>query len=296
MALAVDYINRFKQLKPKEKRMLAVLAVVVMGVMYYNLLLKPNFAKIAGLNTQIDDARARAKAFNGSKAQGGALAKELEDINARIKAVKAQIADTEAKLLGASDVPRLLSQLINCAQGLGINFASVTQKEQPDKSGFSRQLVDVKFDATYAQMLNYLCKIESISDVVKVDEANIMRPKEGSGDVISADITLSALLSNSAQARGQVNACGATVAGRELAVSRDPFAPLVKPQEKPAKKPNFKLIGITFNDAGGDSTVIINDTVLKKGEKVEGWIVKAISVDSVVLEGDGLTETLKVER
>ena len=294
MALPTDYLSRFKELKPVERRLLAALVIVVSGVMSYNMLLKPNIVKIAALQKQVREADAGLSGLSGSSPQAAQLSRELDDLTKNINSVKDRTKDTETKLLGEPDVPRLVNELIRCAQGLSINFASVAQKTDQDKSGLSRQFVTVKFDAGYAQMLNYLSKVESVSGFVRINEVNIIQSKDTGHSTVSAAITLSALLSNNPEAHGQINPCGA-VTGPGSAVTRDPMASSVK-VEKVVKKPNFKIIGITFSDTAAQSTAIINDNVVRQGEKVEGYTVKEIRRDSVLLDGEAGPVTLIMER
>jgi len=274
--------------------MLAALVIVVAGVMSYNVLLKPNISKIAALQKQVREADARLSGLSGSSTQGTQLSQELDDLTKNINSVKDRTKDAETKLLGESDVPRLVNELIRCAQGLSINFASVAQKTEQDKSGLSRQFVTVKFDAGYAQMLNYLRKVESVSGFVRINEVNIIQSKEAGQQTVSAAITLSILLSNNPEAHGEINSCGA-VSGPGSAVSRDPMGSSVK-IEKPAKMPKFKIIGITFSDTAAQSTAIINDNVVKQGEKIEGYTVQEIRRDAVLMDGAAGPITLTVER
>lgn len=274
--------------------MLAALVIVVAGVMSYNVLLKPNMVKIAVLQKQVREADARLSGLSGSSTQGTQLSRELDELTKNINSVKDRTKDAETKLLGESDVPRLVNELIRCAQGLSINFASVAQKTEQDKSGLSRQLVTVKFDAGYAQMLNYLTKVESVSGFVRINEINIIQSKDSGQQTVSAAITLSILLSNNPEARGEVNPCGAS-SGAVLTVTRSPMGGSVK-VEKPVKMPKFKIIGITFGGTGAQSTAIINDNVVKQGEKVEGYTVQEIRRDAVLMDGEAGPVTLTVER
>ena len=274
--------------------MLAALVIVVAGVMSYNILLKPNISKIAVLQKQVKEAEAGLKGLSGSSPQAAKLNQEISDLTKNIDSAKERTKAAETKLLGESDIPRLVNELIRCAQGQNINFASVAQKTEQDKSGLSRQFVTVKFDAGYAQMVNYLRKVESISGFVKLNEVNIIQSKEAGQQTISAAVTLSALLSNNPEAHGEVNACSG-VSGELSVIKRDPMASSVK-VEKVVKKPNFKIIGITFSDTAAQSTAIINDNVVRQGEKVEGYTVKEIRRDSVLLDGEAGPVTLIMER
>ena len=62
------------------------------------------------------------------------------------------------------------------------------------------------------------------------------------------------------------------------------------------KTGKFKLVGITYRGEGGISSAIINDTIVKAGDEIEGHKVEKILLDSVVINDGTESSELRVER
>lgn len=295
MSLLTDYKTRFANLAPKEKRLLITLAMAAAAAFYFNAVLKPNFKTIADFKKEIKETRLRLSALENQAPGVQKLQIELRTLAGQISDIRTRARDTEGKLLTVGDVPRFLSELIRCSQGLNIDFSSVKQKIDQDKSGFSRLNVGMKFDSRYELALDYIGKAEGISGFAKAQEVNISQAKSGDRAMVTVNLNMEALLTSGSEPRGDIIPCGAQSKTLAVAAGRNPFAPAIK-IEKVTKKLTIKLIGVTFRGDSANSTAIINDNVLRVGDKVEGYEIVEITPDAVNIDNGTGIETLKVER
>lgn len=295
MDILQNYKERFKNLAPGQKRLFIALGIVLLCVLYFNLFLKPNIIKFSSLKKQQSEAAGQLKALSAGIPDIEKIKKGLISLREDIAGLKNNSRETESKLLNNLDAARLLSELMKCAQGLKIDFISVKQKIEEDKGGYSRFFAELKFAAPYEQALRYIARAEGISPFAKVEEIDLGRPKAAGKEQVAVTLTIGALLSSASGTQGQVNPCGTGEPVIKLSSARDPFAPSIK-LEQVSKKITLKLAGITYRGLKGASTAIINDTVLKVGDKVEGCTVEKITNDSVTVDNGTSIDTLTVER
>jgi hypothetical protein len=81
---------------------------------------------------------------------------------------------------------------------------------------------------------------------------------------------------------------------KTLLIERNPLMSGIATDE-PGRKETLKVTGITYR-THGISTAIVNDTVVKVGDELEGQKIESILFDSVVINEDGQSRILKVER
>jgi len=295
---AGDFYNgRFKKLNLKERRLSVLLLSAFLVSLYFTLFLKPNFKQIAALKEEDAQAAKRIQLLTAQFTQPAKTKNELVLFKEEINAIKLRTKEVENKLLGIEQVPQILNELIKCAQGLKIEFQSVKQNIEPGpgKEIFSHLNIDLKFESRYEEMLGYLCRIEKVSPFMKVEEVYLSQSKADPRNLVTSAIRLSALLSNAQKQQGELSAAAANLEVRPaLKTAKSPFIPAIKIGQVKAKA--LKLSGITCRSLQQDSTAIINDTVVRKGDEIQGYKVQSISQNEVVLSDGEEEYKLNMER
>lgn len=283
----------FNKLKPKERRMFIIFIAVLFFCLYFALYVNPALKKISSFKKQEREAKSRALILTSQFPEVDKVRIELDSLKTNVDSMKLKSADIESKLLGENQVPKLLTELVKCSLGSKIDFQSVKQKSESDKEGFLRLYIDIKFEASYEDAVNYIKKVEGISPFVKVAEINLAQSKNDPRNLVNVSLRLSAIL-------GMLETKQAT-----FAVSGQPEVPKLNIGRSPltprfgigtTKKKTLKLTGITYRQGPGFSSAIINDTVVKAGDEIEGCKVESILFDSVEINDGMETKILKVER
>lgn len=294
-SLIEDVRSRFNNLTAKNKRLAVYLGIFILFWFYFSIFLKPNINKISDLKKQNRQARKQLDSLVAQFPDPQKAEEQLKDFNKEIIEIKTRTKEIESKLLGVQSAPQLLKELIKDAQGKKIDFQSVKQVIEPDKSGFSKLSIELEFDSTYKDMLIYLATIEGISSLVKVEGIELAQAKSDPANLVSVSLKLSALLSSVSQEQTGLS-LSEKQEPRAIELKRSPLMPSIKMSKAGKKLKGIKLTGITYRKTAGGSSAIINDTVVKVGDEIEGYKVADISPESVIITDGMDNENLAIER
>ncbi len=275
----------FTKIGKREKILAGALLAVLVGAFAYRIFGESYFSEQksfkGSLQKILDETASRQAKFPDIKTQEAEVEKLRRDYDSVLK----QIEDSEAKIPAAGSVSQLLGEITRRAEGLNIDFESIRQDIEREKEGYLKLKLDVKLSAPYSSVVNYLSRLQNLSEYLTVQGIEVTQAKEGAARS-KTDLALSMLLLEK----------GIDLALRE---KEDTFAPLViktdpftskRVGSNADKTKNLKLAGIT--SAGEDSTAIINDEVIKVGGQVGDWKVVQILPDAVMLS-DGV-ETVSI--
>ena len=276
----------------RRKLLLAALVIVVAGSLIYNVVGKGFFSEQKKVKSELqkvlDDKAKASSDLEEAKAQDKAQQKELSDLQKNYNDALKEIASYEEKIPSAGSVTRLLGEITRRSEGLGMDFESIRQNIEREKEGYLKLKLDVKFSGPYSGVVNYLNRLENLSDYLTVSTIEISQTKEGAPHA-KTNMELSMLLLE--------KGIDLTIKEKEeapapLVLKLDPFAS--KKVEKKDKSREFKLSGIT--QAGKDSTAIINDEVVRVGAKLGEWQVVQILPDAVSLSNGSETVSVTLNR
>lgn len=279
----------FTKIGKREKILAGVLLVVLFGSLAYRIFGESFFSEQKGfkgsLQKIMDEIASKKAKFPDVKSQERENAKLREDYENTLK----QIEDYEAKIPAAGSVSQLLGEITRRAEGLSMDFETIRQDIEREKEGYLKLKLDMKFSAPYSSVVNYLNRLQNLSEYLTVQDIEIAQTKEG-GPQSKTNLELSMLLLE--------KGIDLTVKEKEdtftpLVIKMDPFTSK-RVEKKTEKAKDLKLAGIT--SAGKDSTAIINDEVVKVGGQVGDWKVIQILPDAVTLSDGAETVSLTLNR
>jgi len=234
---------------------------------------------------KIDDETAKTREkFPDIKSQE----KELSDLRKSYDSVLKDIADYERKIPSVGSASKLLGEMTRRSEGLGIDFESIKQDIEREKEGYIKLKLDMKFSGPYSGIVNYLNRLQNLSDYLAVPNVEISQTKDGASHS-KADMQVSMLMLEKGIELADIEK---TQPHEPVILKADPFV-----SKKPGRKDksgDFKLSGIT--QAGKDSTAIINDEVVRVGAKIGEWKVTQILQDAVMLSDGNDTVTVTLNR
>lgn len=279
----------FTKIGKREKILAAVLVAVLLGSLGYRIFGESYFSEEKGFKSSLqkimDEIASKKAKFPDVKSQERENTKLREDYESALK----QIEDYEAKIPAAGSVSQLLGEITRRAEGLGIDIESIRQDIEKEKEGYMKLKLNIKFSAPYSSVVNYLNRLQNLSEYLTVQNIEIAQTKEG-GPQSKTNLELSMLLLEKGM--------NLTVKEKEdtftpLVIKMDPFASK-RVEKKTDKAKDLKLAGITWADKG--STAIINDEVVKVGGQVGDWKVIQILPDAVTLSDGAETVSLTLNR
>ncbi|MFH1846796.1 MAG: type 4a pilus biogenesis protein PilO [Candidatus Omnitrophota bacterium] len=279
--------NRYKKLKKREKLAIVLLVVSLCVGLYYNILYRPMERKIRSYDLQanktenkLSDIKKRHPELYKKQAKVKELREKCDDLKNEINRLESMVPSKQATSFLIAELTRLTG---------GMRLDSIRQKVD-EGTEYSRIFVELKFDASYGEVVNYLKKVETISPFLKIEELEIIEPRKRkkANEGTTAKLVMASLLGN------QPFSEGLKAKDVKAVQIRDIFASTARPVMVEAEiEIDLKLEGITY---AAVPTGIINGEVVKEGDKVSGLTVKKILPEAIVL-GDGIEEyVLKVER
>ena len=272
----------------RRKLLLAALAVVAAGAIAFRIIGGGFLSERGKINAEMrkvmDEKEKIDAKFSEAKAQERDKAKEMAELQKAYDGIIKETSAYEAKIPSAGSVTRLLGEITRRSEGLGMDFESIKQSIEREKEGYLKLKLDMRFAGPYSSVVNYLNRLQNLSDYLRVSDIEISQTKEGASRA-KTNMQLSMLLLE--------KGVDLTVKEKEekfepVVLKLDPF--VSKKSEKKDKTRDFKLAGIT--QAGENSTAIINDEVVKVGAKIGDWKVVKILQDAVTLS-DGI-ETVSI--
>jgi Tfp pilus assembly protein PilO len=284
----IDKLLNFKNIKsPREKYLIVALIIAVGLGLYAQIIHRPLSKKINRYKFQIDKYEARVSEL---KAKFPRIDKQREDIKfleVESEDFLNEIDEIEKTLPSRENIPQLLGELTRRAKD--IKLESIRQKIEEGQE-YSRIFVELKFTASYEQIINYIKNIEALSSFLFIEELEILK-KEGKIERggVEARLVVSSLLGEVSF----VEQFKTKVLQEKLAVARDIFVSKARPVTE-ARKIDLKLEGITYDTQ--NPTAIIDGEVVRVGSQVSDFEVKQILADAVILT-DGISEhILSIER
>ena len=283
----MDRLLNFKKLTTRQKVLIIGLALAVGVSIYIQLIYKPTSRRIRTYRFQLLKTKGRLEELESKLPDLRKQKDNIDFLKIEFKKVEDQIEEMEGTLPGRGQTTQLLAELTRQANDLDIDLTSIRQKIDRYED-YSRLFVELKFNAAYRDTLNYIRRLEAISPYLIVEEIDISEPKKIE-ETTAVRLALLTLL-------GEVyvpESFKAPAEGPPVEAGRDIFISSRSPVSK-IRTSELKLMGITWR--GERSTAIINNEVVRIGDKVGNLKVKQILLESVILT-DGLEDfVVSIER
>ncbi len=280
---------KFNRLQKRQKTYIFFFIVAVLLGSYYNLVYKPQSDALREAQTEWENINNRLMKL---KSQMPDIEKEKEALDIaknNLDSLKRQLSFFELQLPTQGSIPQLLGELVRQAQGYSIDFVSIAPKtNEKNKKEYAQFVVEMKFNSNYSDFTNYLNRLESLSQFLRVTGITIEEMKDGFQGESNMTLVLETLLGEETQIKSKEPKELKFVA--PLIIKRDPFLSNFKPVEA-VKKEEFRLDGII---AGQQPTAIINDEVYRRGDIIgskKDKKVKQILPNMVILT-DGRENTV----
>lgn len=269
----------FIRLGKREKVFAGILILVILGAAGYKVFstqfLHGDKGALRKILDEIEEKKSRFPDIKSMEIENDRISEEYEDLIE-------QIRDFETRIPSINAVSRLLGEITQRADGLNMDVDSIRQQIDREAEGYLKLKLNMKFSGSYSNAVNYLNRLQGISEYLIVEEIEIAQTKERT-PLVNVDLGISLLLIEkgidlSIQEKKETSSA--------LQIKTDPFM-AKKLFGKKDKTKDLKLAGVTWS--GKDATAIINDEVVRVGSQIGEWKVIRIGQDAVMLS-DGADE------
>jgi Tfp pilus assembly protein PilO len=264
-----EFISKWRD----EMVAVAVLLVLLYGMNHY--LYAPKFKEINDLKTSlksIDDEINRVT-------EGPLPVKDLNVVKAMIKS---ELNDLSAKVPLESETPYLINNFISVVgKGLNIDYNLIQPGDLVQELKYKRLPLHVEFSGTYADTNSYLAQLKLLPVTIRVDSMDMN--KVANQNLLTVSMSLSEFVLSGPSTKPP---------GEEKGYSSmaDPFYIETGNEETasaataPKGIKQLKYLGYV---RGFVDRAIINDEVLKAGDRILGYKLLKIRKDNVSLVKNG---------
>ena len=282
-----------KKINPREKMLLTGFILVVMLAVFMQMFYKPMRRE---LSQAITKRNKLAKDIEEIQEVSPDIMKQessIETIKNEVNTLHDQIATMEVKLPGTHDVNTFLGLISRVASRCDL----LSLKHEIDREGqYPILSIELEFSAPFKETLECLYQIESLGDFLTINELNITMKTDKEKRGIVTSFVASVLLKETSSALAQTKNYQFVVNSHPeypFTVERSIFS-TPKQLASVAPQTDLKLEGITYSEK--NPLAIINNEMVMIDSNVDGFKVKDILLDRVILDRNGEEYILKLER
>ena len=158
-------------------------------------------------------------------------------------------------------------------------FKLIKPITEKDKSDYERLNIEMRFNANYPNLINYLWRLEHLSQFIRTTSLTIEEGKETAVSGLDIKLIISTLIGEGPGDSDLLKS--QAVAFKPLDIQRNPFESKGMPAHLAKKSQQYQLSGIISH--GKYPTAIINDEVYKVGDRIENGRILEITPKGVVL-------------
>ncbi len=279
------FLEHYKKLKKQEKILVVAFIAVVFFSIYFKFIYRPlsNATKSYRLESQkignqLKEMKAKLPKTDNRGEEIIALKNEKEAYSRELEKIK-------SKMPSRGNISGLIGEFSR--QAKEIELTSIRQNIETSQER-PHLYVEMKFKAPYRKALNYINRLESISQLLKITKAEFESLGKNSPRILS-QMVFSLPLSNQS-----TNINFKAKETETLLPKNESIFTSGKAQIAQEKTKDFQLGGITFNSR--KPTAIINGEVVGIGSMVEGFKVEEILPKSVILTDGSQKHRLTIKR
>lgn len=253
---------------------LAALAVLFLG---YQNVLRPQSAKLKKLRVESKSLGAQMETVSRELPN---LEREKEEFTRQAQKLaqfQQELNSVESHLPAGAELGRLVGALVDQGEGLGISFDAVKQHEEKDQE-LPEVGIEITFEASYEDLVNYMRRVEQLTPFLKVVRFEVISPQEPKGNRVQTKLTLRTPLRLSPEAAGQSLILGTPPSDR-IFLQRSPF--VVKKPVSEERDREIMVSGITFRPDPKSSTAIVNNQIMRVGDRMDDLEITQISPGEV---------------
>lgn len=285
--------NKFNQMGKRRQAIVIFLIAAVVFSVYYRIVYKQQSSSLSRAKTELAGVNIQLQKLKNQMPDVEKAQEALNISKKNLDLMKSQLAALEAQLPRYGRIPQLLGELVAQGAGYPIDFVSIKPKMTKDKARkeYAELNIEIKFNSAYSDFVNYLNRLESLSQFLEATDIVIEEMKDGLRGQLGVTLSFATLLGEEGPAKEDIKETGLA---SPLSMERNPFASNLKPEKEKAKEEKLQISGIISGVK--EPTVVINDNVYRVGDMIGNKRVKQILPNMVVLTDGRESTVLTMER
>ena len=272
-------LKRFRTLQTRVQNLILILGVVIIFSALVNVIYKPQQSALLKLKQEASSLNNRVKELKARIPDIEKERRELQSLQESVHALKEELGILETKLPAQGSLPQLLGELVRQSAGGNVDFTSIKPSVPKEENAYSRLNLEMQFEANYGGLMNYLYRLENLSQFISTESLVVSESSQGAMAPLNISMVLTTLLGDD-HSRKQLLSAETVVPFVE--VKKNPFMSLARPSSDDKKENEFRLSGIL--NRGPQSSAIINDAIYKIGDRLGEATVQDILPEGVVLK------------
>lgn len=282
---------KLTNLKKREMILIAFLSVIIVATIYYRKFHRPRSLEYQEARQRLDSAKIQKLSIESEMPNIISFEKKLKGKENLYRTKLKEIHKEEEKILTPPEITRLLETIIKSGLDMNIETVYIKSKELLDKKKegyYTDYLIDFHYISSFANSVEYIGRLEKISDYMKIEEVKMEIEKEGEF-LPHTYLVLSTIINEKGapkKALKEVMAKPEDIIQR--AKKQDPFTTKEKPYKKELPV-ELNLNAILWSEK--NQAAIIDGQIRKVGDQIKELEVIEILPDRVILqEGNRLYE------
>jgi type IV pilus assembly protein PilO len=167
-------LEKVNELNNKQRLLILVAVIAVIGVLFYLYPVKKAQTEIAGLTSRLTAVQGELQGLQ-------AIAAKLPEFRATIESLQKQLADLRTKLPQDKDIPLLLKSISEAGTGSGMHFDLFRPQGEVKKEYYSELPVNITVRGPFHSMVTFMDKIAHLPRIVNITSFNFAGSKEEGG-------------------------------------------------------------------------------------------------------------------
>jgi type IV pilus assembly protein PilO len=163
----MDYVQN---LEPRQRLALAIVAPVLLLLLYYVFLVGPRMTRTQELEAQIKDMRAERDRKIVETAQMENREHEVKELDRQLKLALTRLPDEK-------EIPDLLSAVSNLGRDSGLDILVFRQKDEGYQEFYAEVPVEMQVRGTYHQVATFFDRVGKLERIVNVSNIVLRDPK-----------------------------------------------------------------------------------------------------------------------
>jgi type IV pilus assembly protein PilO len=167
-------LERINDLNNKQRLLILVAIIAVIGVLFYLYPFKNSRTEIAGLTSRLTAVQGELQGLQ-------AIAAKLPEFRATIVSLQKQLADLRTKLPQDKDIPLLLRSISEAGTDSGMHFDLFRPQGEIRKDYYSELPVNIAVRGPFHSMVAFMDRIAHLPRIVNITSFSFAGAKEEGG-------------------------------------------------------------------------------------------------------------------
>ena len=178
-----DLLERYLELDARKRALVAVVAVLLVGAVYWNFV-------YSGRRAYMNDLIAKNETLRQSRDAKQKLITNLDTVRSAVRDLEAQVHEAEVRLPDQKEIPDLLSSVSSAGRAAGLEIMLFRLKAERYQDFYAEVPVEVLVRGNYHQVAKFFDRVSQLDRIVNVSDISMKTPQAEGDSVIDRHLVL----------------------------------------------------------------------------------------------------------